>query len=454
MPRVSLASPQDANDIAAYLASSGAPGAAAPPPAAALVNGGGRLFAELRCIACHPAPGAAPAADDRRVCLADVPAKWQSAGLAAYLQDPRKNYPATRMPDFRLSTVEARQLAAFLLAGAAPTPAETRGNPERGASLYLDVRVGCFDCHRGASEFTSVSRLIPTNRALAVVLQGSGTTGCLGPTPAARGGAPDFGLTDTQRDSLRAFLGSGVGSLRNDSPVEFAQRSFDTLRCNACHARAGQPAGYDRFAGEAQALLQRYGSTAEADAENASLDQEPPGLTWAGEKLRPAWLLHQLAGDLSVAARPWLKVRMPSFKAVAEGLAAGLALEHGLLPADDKPAAADPEQAALGERLAGPEVFGCTACHAVGATPALAPFGAPGINFALVPSRLRDEYYRRWLDNPLRIEPRTKMPKFTSEPGRSLQTGLLEGDAHAQWDALLAFLRTIAETEGPTLPPK
>ena len=32
--------------------------------------------------------------------------------------------------------------------------------------------------------------------------------------------------------------------------------------------------------------------------------------------------------------------------------------------------------------------------------------------------------------------------------------GILEGDAHAQWDALLAYLRNIAESEGSSLPPK
>jgi cytochrome c2 len=447
MPRVHLETPRDAHDIAAYLSSLGTPATAAPA-APALVNGGGRLFAELRCVACHPVPGTAPAAGDGRVSLAAVPAKWQPAALAAYLQNPQKDFPASRMPDFRLSALEARQLAGFLLSSPAPTLPASSGDKSRGQPLFV---ANCASCH-GPAEGTGPVASATNAPDLNLLLERSWTQGCLAETPAARRNAPDFDFTAAQRDNLRAFAAAGAAT--RSSPAEVTHRSFDTLRCNACHARDGQPAGYDRFAGEAQALLQRSGATAEADAENASLDQEPPSLTWAGEKLRPAWLSHQLAGDLPVSARPWLKASMPSFKQAAAGLSVGLALEHGLLPSDTPPPAADPDLAALGERLAGPEVFGCTACHAVGSTPALAPFGAPGINFALVPSRLRDDYYRRWLDNPPRIEPRTKMPKFTSEPGRSLQTGILDGHAHAQWDALLAFLRTVAETEGPSLPQK
>ena len=75
MPQLHLESPADAKDLAAYLTSLGT-AVAAPPAAAALVNGGGRLFAELRCIACHPAPGTTPVAGDTsRVSLAQVPAK-------------------------------------------------------------------------------------------------------------------------------------------------------------------------------------------------------------------------------------------------------------------------------------------------------------------------------------------------------------------------------------------
>ena len=440
MPRVPLGSPQDANDIAAFLASLGTPPPAPAPAAAALVNGGGRLFAELRCNACHTPPGtAAPAG---RVSLAAVPAKWQPAALAEYLQAPQKNYPASRMPDFRLSAGDARQLAAFLLASPNPAPTAVAGDASRGRTLYYDTpSVGCYDCH-GAPSPVNLSRTTarPTFTAL---LERNWTAGCLGATPAARGAAPDFGLDETQRDHLRAFAAVGVSALAQDAPVEFARRTFTALRCNACHDRDGQAAGFTAFTEEALALGKRSG-TVEVEAEGQSLSQDPPSLTWAGEKLQADALLRLLSGTVSERARPWLKVKMPGFGTRAEGIAHGLALEHGLLPGLAPAPKLDPDLAAVGERLVSAEFFGCVACHAAGPTPAAAPFGAPGINFSLVPSRLRDEYYRRWLDNPQRIDPLTKMPRFTGEPGRSLQTGILDGDAHAQWDAILAYLNQLA----------
>lgn len=439
MPKVRLNSPQDAQDIAAYLASLSSAPAVPPPEAAALVNGGGRLFADLRCIACHTAPGGAPEpGKPARVNLGSIAQKWQPAALIAYLQAPQKNHPATRMPDFRLSASEARQLAAFLLAGPRPGPGTLTGDRERG---QVQFAANCLSCHGPVAPAPAAAG--PVFPSLRTLLARDWTRGCLAETPAAAGTAPDFGLDATQRDNLRAFAAAGADTLAQEAPMEFAQRSFTALNCAACHDRDGQSAGFSAFTEEALALGKRSGSV-ETEAEGQSLAQDPPALTWAGEKLQSVALLRLLNGTVPERARPWLKVKMPGFGLRAEGIASGLALEHGLLPGPAAAPKLDPDLAILGERLVSTEFFGCVACHAAGSTPAAAPFGAPGINFALVPGRLRDEYYHRWLDNPQRIEPLTKMPRFTGEPGRSLQTGILDGDAHAQWDAILAYLNQLA----------
>ncbi len=439
MPKVRLNSPQDAQDIAVYLASLGSAPATPPPEAAALINGGGRLFAELRCIACHTAPGSTPeAGKPARVNLGSVAQKWQPAALTAFLQAPQKNHPATRMPDFRLSASEARQLTAFLLAGPRPGPGALTGDRERGQAQFVS---NCLSCHGPAAPGPiAAATALPS---LSALLGRDWMRGCLAETPATRGTAPDFGLDATQRDNLRAFAASGLDTLAQDAPVEFARRQFAALNCAACHDRDDKAAGFTAFAEEAHALAKRSGAV-ETEAEGQSLSQDPPSLTWAGEKLRPEALLRLLAGRVPEPARPWLKVKMPGFGARAEGIASGLVLEHGLLPQKAAGPSPDPDLAVLGERLVSTEFFGCVACHAAGSTPAAAPFGAPGINFSLVPGRLRAEYYHRWLDHPQRIEPQTKMPRFTGETGRSLQTEILDGDAHAQWDAILAYLIQLA----------
>ena len=89
--------------------------------------------------------------------------------------------------------------------------------------------------------------------------------------------------------------------------------------------------------------------------------------------------------------------------------------------------------------------FNCTTYHRVADRPATAPFEAPGPDLALTPARLRKHYYHRWVYNPLRIDPESKMPKFADDDGKTPLTDLLEGDAHAQYDAVWQYLRSVGK---------
>lgn len=80
--------------------------------------------------------------------LKDVRLKLRKEWIAVWLKDPQAFRPGTRMPDFRLSTEEARALAAFLWQSgiqepeSAPVP---KGDPIKGRELF-ETR-GCFGCH-------------------------------------------------------------------------------------------------------------------------------------------------------------------------------------------------------------------------------------------------------------------------------------------------------------------
>ena len=135
---------------------------------------------------------------------------------------------------------------------------------------------------------------------------------------------------------------------------------------------------------------------------------------------------------------------MPAFSTRAKSLAAGLAAQHGMAFAEPPAAAPDEAKARLGAQLLGADGFNCTACHAVGAQSASAPFGAPGVDFTRVATRVRPEFFQRWLDDPQRITPGSKMPKFTASDGRSTRPDVLGGEAHAQWAAIYDYLRKIS----------
>src|SRR5581483_10127902 len=81
----------------------------------------------------------------------------------------------------------------------------------------------------------------------------------------------------------------------------------------------------------------------------------------------------------------------------------------------------------------------CLSCHGIGPKGATKVFEAPAPNFKVVRARLRKDYYDRWVREPLRLEPGTKMPQFIKD-GRTQLTEILDGDGVKQADALWQFL--------------
>ncbi|HEY0968006.1 MAG TPA: c-type cytochrome [Opitutaceae bacterium] len=443
MPKLALTATEIA-DITAYLVADAPPTPATLPAAdAGLINRGAHLFTDLQCVSCHALPGRpADVAGLTRVSLAQVPVKWRPAALQEYLREPEALHAGSRMPNFKLSEPEAQALAAFLLAQETPVrvAAAAKGDPIRGQDTF--VAKSCLNCHAPAGPVRA--------QEFAATIAGGWTRGCVADDAAARGTAPDFAFTPAQIAALRAFAAAGVGALTHDVPVEFANRQWADLRCAACHARDGEGAAFAGLAEEIAALEAAHPGRPPADeGEESSVDPHPPLLTWAGEKLKPEWMTKLFGGELFYRARPWLAARMPAFPARAAALATGLAAQHGAPSVTPAETAGTAEQIAAGQHLAGTEAFNCLACHAVGETPATAPFGAPGVNFAHVAERIRPEYFVRWMDNPLRVVPGTKMPKFTDAAGRTTNADVLDGDTRAQWDALYAYLRTLSSTAQP-----
>jgi mono/diheme cytochrome c family protein len=189
-----------------------------------------------------------------------------------------------------------------------------------------------------------------------------------------------------------------------------------------------------------------------ANGEALAADQRPPVLTWAGEKLRPEWAAAFIAGQISYKPRPYLRARMPSFPARAGGIAAGLAESHGYAPTSAEYPKPDPEMAAMGRKLSGKtpnQAFQCVQCHAVADLPPFSPFEAPAINFTYARERLRKEYYHRWVHNPQRIDPNTKMPAFEREDGTTAITDVYGGDARKQIETIWQYLLEGREIKPP-----
>ena len=434
MPRLIASSQTDprAADVAAYLATVGKPWPTATSGNAQI---GGRLFANLDCIACHTLPDEKD--DAARVTLKYVKAKFKPEALRHYLLKPEARYVWNPMPDFHLSDPEAGDLSAFLLSlPAADLPKTSRGDPAKGRRVVESA--GCLNCHAMGEAMSTAQA-----SALSAITNDKLHSGCLANSPSVRGRAPDFVLTPDERDSLAAFLATDRSALKFDCASEFAERQIVSMRCTACHARDGDESlliqGLDA---QVQALHEKYPNPPAKEGEAWAADQRPPMLTWAGEKLRPEWMREFISGEVKYKPRYYLRARMPSFAARADWIATGLAEEHGYppsLPPDPKP---DPALTEAGRMLCGKvpnQGFSCVQCHAAAGEPPFAPFEAPSIDFEHVAERLRHNYYLRWMHDPLRIDPNSKMPRFDDAEGKTALPAF-NGDAQKQFEAIWNYL--------------
>ena len=429
-----------AGNVAAYLVSLGKPADLFGP--AGKASDGGRIFANLDCVACHTAPGAKP--DPMRVPLDYVRAKYKYGALREYLLKPEQHYAWNPMPNFHLSQQEAGDLLDYLTAEG-KTVSQVPGDAAKGRQSL--VSIGCLNCHRLGDEKTTA-----TFPPLSSLPKEKLDRGCLALDATTRGQAPEFVLSDAQRSALTVFLENGEVSLTHDSPAEFAERQIVAMRCTACHARDGNESllsqGLDA---ESQALHARYPNPPASAHDLLAADQRPPVLTWAGEKLRPDWMRRFFLGQIAYKPRYYLRARMPSFPARAELIAIGLAEEQGCAPSLPPEPAPDPKLAEVGRQLCGKtpnQGFSCVQCHAAADQPPFAPSEAPAINLKYVTQRLRHDYYARWVRDPQRIDPTTKMPKFGDDEGK---TGLpaFDHDGAKQYEAIWQYLLQGAQLRAP-----
>jgi hypothetical protein len=90
----------------------------------------------------------------------------------------------------------------------------------------------------------------------------------------------------------------------------------------------------------------------------------------------------------------------------------------------------------------------CRQCHSIGSLP---PTGdkhtllAPGINFAMIRDRIRDDFYRRFTLDPPRYDVSTRMPKLAADGRKTKITNILDGDARRQFEAVWHFLQSIPD---------
>lgn len=383
------------------------------------------LYEDLGCIGCHHYESLDDEDPYGRTALRFVDAKYRRGALFQFLRQPHQFYRARRMPDFQLSENEAFALAAFLRDVSESLEQQLpAGDAQRGKQAFEDR--GCAACHLIQ---TGGLLPMPTERPLSDL--GDLSRGCLALDDSQRAGAPRYTWGKGEREAVIAFLNSGrESSLTNRVAAEAMERTVARLRCTTCHRRDDQ-----------LPLLPEI--LAEEGEQGYPADSLPP-LTWTGEKLHSDWLFQLLSGDLPYNTRPWKRGRMPAFPAYARVLTDGLAAAHGVKLSEPVNPSVSRSEAAIGKRLTEQdEGFHCLQCHGLPGKPPEAPFESRGVDFHLVKDRIRPDFYRRWVGNPVQFDPAVPMPRFSPDGKSTPVKGILAGDAQRQFNAIWQYLQTL-----------
>lgn len=435
MPAMNLEA-RDTQAIVAWLVSGGTEGSTLANEPQVLAQGRA-LYHRVGCVACHGAldspaevlgneflPHELPAVAVSAP-LGDLRGKWAAKPLAGFLRAPREQHADGRMPSLELSASEADLLATYLLARFAPAPAAPARAAERPAAAAR-----CAACH----EIEGLAPQPGAQRTLAELRPGEG---CLDPRDT---NTPRYSLGDEERRALELGLRAAQAARSPRAPLDLAERAFQKYRCGACHARDGT--------GGVGAELRPYFVANDERVDIGDEGRLPPDLSGVGFRLTTHWLGEMIAR--SGRSRPYLAARMPQFPLHGVGfLAQELARREGVEPNSDvaEPAlyaAASDAALAAGRALMGRGAHACISCHLFKDAPS---GGTPGPRLDQFAERLRYEWYRAYIVDPVRYKPGTRMPSFQTH-GKSAVTSILGGDFRAQADAMWRYF-----TLGSFMPP-
>lgn len=403
---------------------------------------GRKLFHQVGCVACHGpqaapkdvlgdplAASAIPTANNPRP-FGDLKGKWTRGALAEFLLEPTKLHRDGYMPSLKLSQPEARALADYLSSvfdgpegeKAVDDSVVDESRVKRASMKYMGLR--CFGCH-GIVE-------PPGFEAKDLGTIAASTGGCLDNTAGLA--RYDWNTTGgSERAALEAGLKSVARATGVAAPLDRMRRTMTAGHCFACHRKDGLH-GID----PSQTV---YFHALDDRVDLGDEGRLPPDLTNVGFKLHTRWMERVIKGE--GVARPYMGVRMPAFvgldqEAIADGLTreAGISIDHDV----DPPTVTD-SLVADGKKLVGPTGMNCIGCHPFKDVP---PIGSPGPRLDQFAERLRFEWWKAYLQQPLRFKPGTRMPAF-SFGSKSTVPNVQGGDIYNQADALYCYF-TLGES--------
>jgi len=295
----------------------------------------------------------------------------------------------------------------------------------KGRELFATA--GCASCH----ELREGGKPIASKLAAKPLAELNLANGCTG--TAAGPATPFFGVSVRQRAAVAAAIRNNRPA--KTDPATVVHETMVRMNCYACHSRGKE-------GGPTEELDPTFATTTK---EMGGEGRIPPPLDGVGDKLTDGWLKHVLANGAN--DRPYMLTRMPSFGGKNAGhLAAAFAmLDRKTLV---KPAAvntSDLRLKAAGRKLVGEAAFACIKCHTFGKYKAT---GIQSLDLTQMTTRIRQDWFRRYMLNPIRYRPSTRMP--TPFPGGiSTMDKVLDGQPATQLTAMWMYLKDGPKARTP-----
>lgn len=448
-------------ESAAWLAAHPAPGGLDEGEAA--VTRGKELADSLGCRACHGfAPGevAGQLGADKDIApnLSAIADKVGPQWAYHWLRDPRGYSPEAKMPSLRVSEGEARALVAYLMTLGTGTPGA--GDLQRRLAAPEQVekgerlvrKYGCFGCHNipGMENESRIGVELSMfgGKVLEELFFGDQTEipqtweawtyhklkqPRIYATQWIEQLMPNFELEDEDAYALRTFLAS-----RSDAKVPHQYRFSDDGRsqrlvsgqrlvarynCTGCHTIEGKKADVRRLYEGREALA-------------------PPILHGEGDKVQAPWLFRFLKAPVPI--RPWLAIRMPTFGFSPEE-ANRIVSYFGALDRVEVPYVhVDPhafprEYTEAGQLLMSEAYFNCFSCHQRGDRKPEGPPDGWAPDLAMAHERLNPDWLLKWIRDPQKVMPGTKMPSFYPDGPPDILGGHDEEQIRALRDYILTL---------------
>jgi cytochrome c551/c552 len=453
----------EAKAVAHYLVTLGGPmpdnkQKISPQDLAKGLSKGQSLFTSVGCAACHQEKPAvkefepsvygllSPLGVQSHYALGALGSKTRADRLATFLLNPLATHPNGRMPNLSLTNEEARDLSLYLVTSRDEKIPQEIGNPTEGPPAALMEAVlgknnlgkipvtaqwaevgqklvttkGCVNCHIISPNNQPLPKL--ATKSLHTIRQ-KPDQGCLSGKGTS---VAVYKLSETDRDSLTAWLKASNDAEGVKAPTYEARVAFKRFNCLNCHQREGE-------GGLSVELIEQMQKLEKS--ENID-DVRPPTLNGVGHKLLTPWFQKVLTQG--GRARPWMSLRMPQYGEQNVGkLAEGIThLEGADLEEKITDVELTPTKVQVGKLMIGKTGLGCISCHDIAGIPNT---GTRGPDLASTNQRVRYSWYRDWLEQPQRMAPNTRMPQIFVD-NKSLFPNALDGNPDAQAEAMWAYM--------------